>query len=98
MLIGKSRRWWHAAVFPLVLAGCASQGAETGTAGPGLGAAAPGSHQGLSAVRHVWVIELENQGYQQSFGTPSASPAVPADQAGRGQHRPLQPLLPAAHH
>ncbi len=25
-------------------------------------------------MRHVWVIELENQGYQQSFGTPSADP------------------------
>ncbi len=29
---------------------------------------------GLRAVRHVWVIELENQGYAQSFGTPSADP------------------------
>ena len=33
--------------------------------------AAPG---GLRAVRHVWVIDLENQGYAQSFGTPSADP------------------------
>ena len=34
MLIGNSRRWLlAAAVFPLVLAGCASQGAGTGTAG-----------------------------------------------------------------
>ena len=42
----------------------------TGTAGSaGSGPAAPG---GLRAVRHVWVIELENQGYAQSFGTPSA--------------------------
>ena len=32
---------------------------------------APG---GLRAIRHVWVIELENQGYAQSFGTPSADP------------------------
>ena len=30
--------------------------------------------QGSSAVRHVWVIELENQGHAQSFGTPSADP------------------------
>ena len=77
MLIGNSRRWLlAAAVFPLVLAGCASQGAGTGTAGTpaGPGTAASGSHRGLSAVRHVWVIELENQGYQQSFGTPSADP------------------------
>ena len=77
MLIGNSRRWLlAAAVFPLVLAGCAGQGAGTGTAGTpaGPGTAASGSHRGLSAVRHVWVIELENQGYQQSFGTPSADP------------------------
>ena len=66
MLIGKSRRWLLAAALPLVLAGPPP--------GPGLGSAAPGSHQGLSAVRHMWVIELENQGYQQSFGTPSADP------------------------
>ncbi len=31
----------------------------------------------LAAVRHVWVIELENQGYAQSFGTPAADPAMP---------------------
>ena len=73
----KSRRWLlAAAVFPLVVAGCTSQGAKTGTAGTpgGSGSAVPGRHQGLSAVRHVWVIELENRGYQQSFGTPSADP------------------------
>jgi len=64
----KGRRWLlAAAVFPLVLAAC------TSTAGTpaGTGPAAPG---GLRAVRHVWVIELENQGYAQSFGTPSADP------------------------
>jgi hypothetical protein len=74
----KSRRWLlAAAVFPLVLAACTSTagrpGPGTGTAGTsaGSGSAAPG---GLRAVRHVWVIELENQGYAQSFGTPSADP------------------------
>jgi phosphatidylinositol-3-phosphatase len=76
MLIQQSRRRLLATVSLLVLAGCTSQGAGTGTsatpAGPG--SAPPGSHQELSAVRHVWVIELENQGYQQSFGTPAADP------------------------
>jgi hypothetical protein len=74
----KGRRWLlAAAVFPLVLAACTSTAGRpapgTGTAGTpaGSGPAAPG---GLRAVRHVWVIELENQGYQQSFGTPSADP------------------------
>ena len=61
---------------PLVLAGCTSgagpPGAGTRTAGSS--SVAPGGHRGLSAVRHVWVIELENQGYAQSFGTPSADP------------------------
>jgi hypothetical protein len=71
----KKQRWLlAAAVLPLILAACTSttgrQGPGTGTAA-GSGSAAPG---GLRAVRHVWVIELENQGYQQSFGTPSADP------------------------
>ena len=71
----KKRRWLlAAAVLPLILAACTSatgrQGPGTGTAA-GSGSAAPG---GLRAVRHVWVIELENQGYAQSFGTPSADP------------------------
>jgi hypothetical protein len=71
----KSRRWLLAAAgLPLILAACTSmaglQGAGTGTVA-GSGSAAPG---GLRAVRHVWVIELENQGYAQSFGTPAADP------------------------
>ena len=74
------RRLLAAAVVPLVLAGCTSgagpPGAGTRTAGlpAGSASAAPGGHRGLSAVRHVWVIELENHGYAQSFGTPSADP------------------------
>ena len=75
MLRVKSRRWLlAAAVLPLTLAACTSmagrQGPGTGTAA-GSGSAAPG---GLRAVRHVWVIELENQGYAQSFGTLPADP------------------------
>ena len=59
-------RWLLAAsVVPLVLAGC------TGSAGPPGAGTGPA---GRPAVRHVWVIELENQGYAQSFGTPSADP------------------------
>ena len=71
------RRLLAAAVFLLVLAACTSTagrpGPGTGTAGTpaGSGSAVPG---GLRAIRHVWVIELENQGYAQSFGTPSADP------------------------
>ncbi len=62
----------------ITLTGCVSHGSGTGTTGTSAGtsagpsSAAPDSYQGLSAVRHVWVIELENQGYQQTFGTPSA--------------------------
>ena len=59
-------RWLLAAsVVPLVLAGC------TSSAGP------PGAGTGTAsrpAGRHVWVIELENQGYAQSFATRSADP------------------------
>jgi hypothetical protein len=78
VLMAKKRRWLlAAAVLPLVFAACTStagrQGPGTGTTGTvaGSGSAGPG---GLRTVRHVWVIELENQGYAQSFGTPSADP------------------------
>jgi phosphatidylinositol-3-phosphatase len=74
----KRRRWLlAAAVLPLVLAACTSTASQRGS-GTGATAAAAGSGSGepagLRAVRHVWVIELENQGYAQSFGTPSADP------------------------
>ena len=65
-------RWLlAAAVVPLVISGCTSTAGRTAT---GTASAALGGHRGLSAVRHVWVIELENQGYAQSFGTPAADP------------------------
>jgi len=70
-------RWLLAAAAgPLVLAGCTSMagGPAAGTGAAVSASAVPGGHRGLSAVRHVWVIELENQGYAQSFGTPSADP------------------------
>ena len=70
------RRLLAAAAGPLVLVGCTSMagGPAAGTGAAVSGSAAPGGHRGLSAVRHVWVIELENQGYAQSFGIPSADP------------------------
>ena len=80
MLIARNRRLLAIAMFPLVLAACTSPtgrpGSGAGTAGrdAGSGSVATGGGQGLSAVRHVWVIELENRGYAQSFGTPAADP------------------------
>jgi phosphatidylinositol-3-phosphatase len=80
MMMVTSRRWLLAAILPLVLAACTStagqRGAGTGTTATaaGSGSPAPAGGQALAAVRHVWVIELENQGYAQSFGTPSADP------------------------
>ena len=65
-------RWLlAAAVVPLVIGGCTS---TAGRMAAGTASAVPGGHRGLSAVRHVWVLELENQGYAQSFGTPAADP------------------------
>src|SRR5271165_5400890 len=74
----KRRRWLlAAAILSLVLAACTSTASQRGS-GTGTTAAAAGSGSGepgaLRVVRHVWVIELENQGYAQSFGTPSADP------------------------
>jgi Phosphoesterase family len=71
------RRLLAAAVFLLVLAAYTSTAGRpspgTGTAGTPAGSG-PAASGGLRAVRHVWIIELENQGYTQSFGTPSADP------------------------
>jgi len=88
--IVKTPRWrLVAAALPLILAACASTGGRPATgpsrgtsSSPGSGTSAAGvptgsshaAHGGLAAIRHVWVIELENQGYAQSFGTPSADP------------------------
>jgi hypothetical protein len=80
MLIVRNRRLLATAMFALVLAACTSPaarpGSGAGTAGRDArsGSAAAGGRQCLAAVRHVWVIELENRGYAQSFGTPSADP------------------------
>lgn len=80
----RRRRWLLAAVVVLpLLAACTSTNTSTGTTGrpgPGPGAAgskpsaSPGTAGVLRAVRHVWLIDLENQGYAQTFGDPSADP------------------------
>jgi len=54
-------RWLLALALPLVLAACASTTAQP-RPGTGTASTVAGGHQGASAVRHVWVIELENQG------------------------------------
>jgi len=43
------------------------------TAGGAAGASAPTGYT-PPPIQHVWVIELENEGYAQSFGTPSNDP------------------------
>ncbi len=45
-------------------------------AGAGMAGAASTSHGGgaLPPIKHVWYIDLENEGFTQSFGTPSADP------------------------
>jgi len=66
-------------MFPLVLAACAGTADHLGS-GTGTTAAAAGSGStalggwGLSAVPHVWVIVLENQGCRHCFATPTADP------------------------
>jgi len=39
-------------------------------------ASRPAAHEAfrLPHLRHVWVIELENKGYAQSFGNPASDP------------------------
>ena len=76
--MARTWRWLLAVALPLVLAACTSPG--TTSPGSGTGAGGGGTRSGpaavapLRAIRHVWVIELENQGYTQTFGNPSADP------------------------
>jgi hypothetical protein len=103
--MARSRRWLAAAVFLLVLAACTSAagrpGHGTGPAGTpaGSGPAAPG---GLSALRHVWVIELENQqrlgrlrrGIRPQPGPPERAAARQERARRRPQRRgPAVPLI-----
>lgn len=67
-----------AAVLPLTLLGVGTATAGTTTTGTTTtGAATTGNAQHaikLPPIKHVWVIELENEGYPQTFGDPAADP------------------------
>jgi hypothetical protein len=52
-----------AAVLPLALLGAGLAGTASATPKPA-----------LPPIKHVWIIELENEGFNQSFGDPSADP------------------------
>jgi phosphatidylinositol-3-phosphatase len=52
-----------AAALPLALLGAGLSGTASATPKPG-----------LPPIKHVWVIELENEGFNQSFGNPSVDP------------------------
>ena len=55
--------------------GTAAAAAALSLLGAGLaGNASATAKPALPAIKHVWVIELENEGYAQSFGNPSADP------------------------
>jgi len=71
--MGRTWRWLLALALPLVLAACTSSGSGTGTGG-GVTGSGPAAVGVLRTIRHVWVIDLENQGYAQTFGNPSADP------------------------
>jgi hypothetical protein len=71
--MGRTWRWLPAVALPLVLAACTGSGSGTGVGG-GMTGTGHAAVAGLRTIRHVWVIDLENQGYAQTFGTPSADP------------------------
>jgi phosphatidylinositol-3-phosphatase len=67
-----------------VIAGAAAITVAMAMAG---GAAArPAVHQAfrLQQIKHVWVIELENKGFTQSFGDPAADPYLARTLVGEG--------------
>ena len=56
----------------LAVAMAAGAAASPAPARPG--GLAAGARFRLPAIKHVWVIELENEGYAQTFGNPAADP------------------------
>jgi hypothetical protein len=69
--MARTWRWPLAVALPLVLAACTSSRSGVGD---GVTGAGPAAVTGLRAIRHVWVIDLGNQGYAQTFGNRSADP------------------------
>jgi phosphatidylinositol-3-phosphatase len=69
-----------AALLPVSLALSGTAGATTsavamtGASGAATPARAAGHAFRPPPIRHVWIIELENEGYTQSFGDPTADP------------------------
>jgi hypothetical protein len=76
--MARTWRWLLVVALPLVLAACTSAGSTSPGSGTGAGGRGTGSGPAavaaLRVIRHVWVIELENRGYTQTFGNPSADP------------------------
>jgi phosphatidylinositol-3-phosphatase len=60
----------------LLAAAAAVAALPLAVAGAGAASATGASHPAFQPppIRHVWVIELENEGFSQSFGDPSADP------------------------
>jgi len=62
-----------AAILPLTLLGASAASAASAASSASAG---PAAHHAFKppAIKHVWVIELENEGFAQSFGDPAADP------------------------
>jgi phosphatidylinositol-3-phosphatase len=60
----------------LLAAAAAVAALPLAVAGAGAASATGASHPAFQPppIKHVWVIELENEGFNQSFGDPSADP------------------------
>ncbi|TVZ06600.1 phosphoesterase [Trebonia kvetii] len=71
--MGRTWRCVLAVALALVLAACTNSGSGT-RAGAGVSGSGPVATAVLRTIRHVWVIDLENLGYVQTFGSPSADP------------------------
>jgi len=64
---------WRRCVIAGAAAVAVAAAMAAGAAGAAARPSAPHAFR-LSQIKHVWVIDLENKGYTQSFGQPSADP------------------------
>lgn len=72
-------RWGRFAI-----AGAAAVTAAVAMAGGAAARPAGSAAFRLQEIKHVWVIELENQGFAQSFGNPAADPYLARTLRGEG--------------
>lgn len=68
----------------VAITACSSSSSSVTTTTTGTATSTTGSGSGLPAIRHVFVIMLENEGYAATFGNPAADPYLATTLPAKG--------------